>query len=369
MAGDKVVSGHFFHGRVKLLFSMLKKINVGGQAVIEGVMMRSPSSLAIVLRRIDGSLLVKEGAWVSVWNRWKFLRKPFFRGIVVLAESLVNGVSALSFSADIASQDDAESRKREGDEKAKPLTAFALYSTIAISLALAVVLFVVLPHMLTIWIGRLLGYEWTVESLIFHAVDGFIKVLMFLGYVWGISLIPEMRRVFQYHGAEHKAIYAFENGHSLLPEGTKPYGTLHPRCGTAFLMVVILISILLFSLVFPFMPKLPGLPQILRNLIYIVIKIPLLLPIAGVSYEIIKLAGARPKSRLLSLLVWPGIMIQKITTKPPTDDQIEVALISVRKCLWRETEGQKASEGSIESYPDFAAALAAIPDVSSSLQG
>jgi len=329
------------------------KPRLGGQAVIEGVMMRSPRSLAVAIRKQDGQIVVKEDIWRSVWERLRFLRWPFFRGGVVLIESLANGIQALTFSANQAAED---------DEEAEKLSPTALFATVAVAMVLGIVLFVVLPHFLTGFFGKVADIELSVSGILFHLIDGLIKVIFFVAYVWGISLIKEIRRVFEYHGAEHMSIFAYESGLDLTVENARKFETHHPRCGTSFLMVVLIVSILLFSVAFPFMPRFAEMNSVLRNLIYVAIKIPLLFPIAGISYEIIKLAGKKPDSTLLHWAVLPGLWLQKITTRRPSDDQLEIALLALRKTLWRETQGEAGGEGRIESFANFEEALASIGD-------
>jgi uncharacterized protein YqhQ len=346
-------------------------MRVGGQALLEGVMMRSPNSMAVVCRRADGRIVVKEQRWISLWDRWKFLRKPFLRGAIVLIESMWNGMGALSFSAKMYAEDDPkeQEKKAKANAEAKPekpggMTNAMIGLTIAFSLGAAMALFVVAPHLATVYLPKLLfGRELTVDMISFHLVDGVIKIALFIGYIWAISLLPDIRRTFMYHGAEHKAIAAFDEGKELTVENVRPYTTLHPRCGTSFLIVVLLSSILLFSLLFPFMPKLEGVPKILRHLIYIAVKLPLLFPIAGVSYELIRLAAKNRRNPFLRAAIWPGLMTQKITTKPPDDRMLEISILSLKKCLWREKHVQDGAQVSAEeetSYPDFAAALADI---------
>jgi uncharacterized protein YqhQ len=339
----------FHHGDVEM--------KVGGQAVLEGVMMRSPNSFAVTVRKPDQTVVIKEQPWQSIWKRMKFLRWPFFRGTVVLVESLWNGISALTFSANYAAEDPEAEKTADGENKDQALSPLALIGTILVSLGFALGLFVVIPHMLTLWFGALTGRELTVNSLAFHAVDGVIKVLFFLGYVWAISFLKEIRRVFQYHGAEHMTIFAWEDGKELTVENVRPYTTFHERCGTSFIMVVLITSIILFAIVFPFMPELAGLPKILRNLVYIAIKIPLMLPIAGISYEVIKLAGAKRDSKLLHLAVLPGLWLQRITTRRPTDDQIEIAILSMKKCLWREENLGDGEGEALTEYDNFEEAM------------
>ncbi len=346
-------------------------LRVGGQAILEGVMMRSPNSMAIVCRKPDGRLVVKETHWISLWNRLKFLRWPFLRGTIVLIEAMWNGIQALSFSAKVATEAEAEKQAAEKQAKGsadapgkeeKPLSNAAVTGTILFSLAFAIALFVVLPHYATIGVGLLIGHELTVDMFLFHLVDGLIKVLVFVLYVWAISLLPDIRRTFQYHGAEHKSIFAFDDGKELSLDNVRQYSTFHPRCGTSFILVVLITSILLFSLAFPLLPKLESVPKILRNLIFIGIKLPLLFPIAGISYEVIRQAGKHRNSRLLRLAVLPGLLSQRITTKQPNDEMLEVAVLSLRKCLWREKQvedGITAEDTEIE-YPNYSAAIAAI---------
>ncbi len=301
----------------------MERMRVGGQAVIEGVMMRSENAMTVSVRKADGSIKTKEEYITPLSLRFPLLKKPLLRGVVVLFESLVHGISALTFSANEAA---------EGETQAS-LSPWAMTLTIVVSLGLGVALFVVLPHFLTVAIGKGLSAPMGVNTLLFHLTDGLIKVAIFLIYIVAISLMPDIRRVFMYHGAEHKSIFAFEAGEELTVANARKYSTLHPRCGTSFVITVLLISIVIFAAVFPFMPKMPGLPGFARNLIYVLIKIPLLLPIAGISYEFIRLAGEHRNSRILTFLSLPGIWLQKITTREPSDDQIEVALTALSRSL------------------------------------
>ena len=322
---------------------MDKKISVGGQAVIEGVMMRSPKSLAIAVRKPNGEIVIKNDVWVSISDKFKFLKKPFFRGVIVLIESLINGISALTFSANEALDEDEKDGK---DEKIHPL---AMAFTIATALGFGMLLFVVLPHYLTDLMSKYSSDAFTVDSYKFHLVDGLIKIGVFITYVWVISLMKDIKRVFMYHGAEHKSIFAYEAGEELTIENARKHSRLHPRCGTSFILVVLVISIFLFSVVFPMIngleifAPLQGMPKYIRNLVYIFIKIPLMMPIAGVSYEIIKLAGRKQDNKLLCMVSYPGMLMQKLTTKEPTDDQIEVALAALKAALATE-ESVKESD-------------------------
>jgi uncharacterized protein YqhQ len=314
----------------------MEKITIGGQAVIEGVMMRAPNSLAIAVRKSDGEVVVKEDVWRSLSQRFKFLKWPVLRGSVVLIETLINGLQALSFSANQALEEGARCGKRD-----EPLNSFTLSIIMAAAFGIGILLFVVLPHYLTGFLGYLLGRDLNVTNILFHLVDGVIKVFFFIGYIYIISLVKDIQRIFQYHGAEHKCIFAYEAGEELTVNNARKYSTLHPRCGTAFLLIVFVVSILLFSIIFPFLPKFPSLGKGLTNLIYIGIKIPLLFPVAGVAYELIKFSGKKPNHPVLKIAIIPGLWLQKITTRPPMDDQIEIALRALQGALRLES-GQKA---------------------------
>ena len=269
---------------------------------------------------------------VSLSQRLKFLKWPLIRGSVVLIETLINGLQALSFSASQALE--------EGKGKEK-LSSWAIGSVMALAFGVGILFFIVLPHYLTGFLGHLFGRELGVESFLFHLVDGLIKVLFLVSYIYLISLMKDIRRIFQYHGAEHKCIYAYEAGEELTVDNARKYSTLHPRCGTAFLLIVVIVSIVLFSALFPFLPKFPSLGKGLTNLIYIGIKLPLLFPVAGLAYEVIKLSGKKADHPVLRMVIAPGLWLQRLTTRPPTDDQIEVALRALQGVL-RLENGQKA---------------------------
>jgi uncharacterized protein YqhQ len=301
-----------------------KQIKVGGQAVIEGIMMRAPRTFTVVVRRPDGELSIREDRWYSPMEKWPILKKPLLRGCIVLYEALFNGIQALTYSA----------QEALGEEEEK-LGAWALGGTIALALGGAVLLFVIIPHLATLGIGALLGTDLSVRSVWFHVIDGVIKVSIFVAYIILISLLKEIRRVFQYHGAEHKSIHAYEHGDELTVENARKYPTLHARCGTAFILLVLVFSIFLFTGVFPLIPQdLLG-NKILTNMLFILVKIVLLLPIAGFSYEIIRM-GEKFNNPLLNLLLRPGLWLQKLTTREPSDDQIEVALVALKKTLEKE---------------------------------
>jgi uncharacterized protein YqhQ len=286
------------------------KVNIGGQAVIEGVLMRAPRSMAIAVRRPDGEIVVKRDTVVPLSEKIPLVKLPLVRGAVALFTSLVIGMKALSFSANEAIS---------GGEKKEEMSPFAMGGTIAVALILGILLFFMLPLFLTKLLVPYIGGS----NIVFNLVDGFIRVLVFLLYVYSISRMSDIQRVFQYHGAEHKSIFAFDAGISLTVENVKRFSRLHPRCGTSFLLIVMLVSIVVFSLI----PKLW--PFYLKAGSRIVL-LPL---IAGVSYEILKLSAKYEKSRLVSMLISPGLALQRLTTREPDEGQIEVAIRSLEEAL------------------------------------
>ncbi len=298
---------------------------VGGQAVIEGVMMRAKNVLAIAVRKPDGEIKVEVRPWFSLVKH-PFLKKPFVRGFPVLLETLVNGIKALNFSAQ-------ESVPEEEQEETGGLTTWHLVLTMIVALAFALGLFVVLPHFFSV------AMEWfalagDVDSISFHIWDGIFKLGMFVGYILAISLIPDIRRVFQYHGAEHKTIWAYEQGSELTPEGARSYSRLHPRCGTAFLLFVLAISIVLFTFLVPLMIR-PWAPEnfLLKHLYVIGLKFLLMVPVSCLAYELIKFAGKFHENVLCQIMCWPGLSMQILTTKEPDDDQLEVAIAALKHAL------------------------------------
>ncbi len=305
---------------------VLAGVQVGGQAVIEGVMMRSPRAMAIAVRRGDGSIVVEERPWRSLFQRVPLLKRPFLRGAVVMIEAMVNGIQALNFSAAQAL-----------DEEEEPVSGWAVGATLAAAFAFAVALFVVVPHLASGFLLDRFGGGGGVNSFWFHVIDAAIKVALFLAYILAIGTMNEIRRLFQYHGAEHKSIHAYEQGEPLEPAKAARFSRIHPRCGTSFIMAVILVSIALFAVVLPLLP-LDG-PKWFSVPAAILAKIVLMFPIAGISYEFIRFAG-RKGGKLASLIGFPGILMQRLTTKEPAEDQIEVAIEALKKAL----EVEKAQE-------------------------
>jgi len=294
--------------------------NVGGQAVIEGVMMRGKKSLAVAVRKPNNDIIVKKEQLNPVGERFPILKRPVLRGIVVLLESLIWGIKALTFSANEALETDEE---QEETQQKQELSKLALVLTMIFSLGMGIGLFVVLPALISGWI--------TEKGLLFNIIDGALRLAFFLGYVLAISRIKEITRVFQYHGAEHKSIHAYEAGEELTSENVQKYSPLHARCGTAFLLIVMVISILFFALL--------GKPDILVRIGSRILLIPL---IAGISYEITKFASKKQNSRFMRIITKPGLLLQRLTTREPSIDQIQVAIRSLEEVLAMEVaKGQE----------------------------
>jgi uncharacterized protein YqhQ len=201
-----------------------------------------------------------------------------------------------------------------------------------VAVAFGLGLFVAVPPLLSLWLGRLRALAFDEMSLWFHLTDGVIKVTLFVAYLWLISRMKDIQRVFEYHGAEHKTIYCFEAGQELTVANARAYSRLHPRCGTAFLLVVLVVSMLIFALVFPLLPKFSP-SAVLNQAAQIGLKVLLMLPIAGISYEVIRLAGKKGGTGIWGLLLWPGLQMQRLTTREPDDDQIEIALAALKAAV------------------------------------
>jgi uncharacterized protein YqhQ len=285
----------------------------GGQAVIEGVMMRSPSSWAVAVRTPEGDITEVIRAIESPMKRRRVWRLPVLRGIIALGESLAIGFKALAISANVMTQE----RDENGEIKTQIGRGQLIFS-FAIAIGFALMLFKVGPAVLTSWLP--------IDSTgLFVVVEGVIRVTVFILYIALVSLLPDLRRVFQYHGAEHKTINALEAGAELTPANVQKYSLIHPRCGTAFLLWVMVIAIFVFAFV--------GRPA----LHWLILSRILLLPvIAGLAYEVIRFAGKHQDNRVLMTLLAPGLWLQRLTTREPSLDQLEVSIQALQRVLERE---------------------------------
>ena len=301
---------------------------VGGQAVMEGIMMRHGEGYALATRHPAGEIMVERFPWFSL-TRHPLLKKPFLRGFPVLLETLVNGIKALNRSAVV-----------QGDGEETPITGTQLMLTMFLALFMAVLLFVVAPHGLSL-LMQALGVSGGVEGLTFHLWDGFYKCCIFMGYIWLVSFVRNIRRVFQYHGAEHETIHAFENGGIVHVAAAAGMSRLHPRCGTTFLLFVICISIILHAVLVRALLHVYT-PQnvVAKHALTLAFKLLLVIPISALAYELIRYAARLSEGPLASVLRTPGLVLQRLTTAEPDRAQIEVALAALREALGEETAGR-----------------------------
>ena len=279
----------------------MEKPIVGGQAVIEGVMMRGFGKVATAVREPDGNINVQVKPVNSISDKYPILKLPFLRGSVTLFESLILGIKSLSFSAQAAGEEDEQLSDKE------------LAGTIFFALLLACVLFIAIPTFAAKFLHTL-----TEDPFTLNLAEGFLRLIIFFAYIAGISQMKDVQRVFQYHGAEHKTIFCYENNLPLTVENVKKFPRLHPRCGTAFLLIVMVVSIFVFAFL--------GWPDLWLRILSRIILLPV---VAGIAYEIIRFAG-RSKNSLVRLAIMPGLWLQYLTTREPDSSMIEVAISSLK---------------------------------------
>ena len=307
--------------------SNAKRPYIGGQAVIEGVMMRAPGCMSIAVRRPNGSIAVKEGPLSSRFDK-KMWKMPGFRGVAALVDSMKIGFGALQFSAD--QQMTVEEREQAGAEGKL---------AIAFSVIFALGLFVALPQALAAGSGKLFGIDFGLSDANYQIAIGAFKLLIFLCYLLLISRLKDVRRVFQYHGAEHKTINAYEADLDLTVENVRNQTTMHPRCGTTFLVVVVVVSIIAGAITAPIL--MPNAEGIIGQVALLVLRIALLPFIAAVSFELQRLSARFCTTGPLRLFLLPGFFFQKISTREPEDDQIEIAIAAFEAAAWREKDGKE----------------------------
>jgi len=374
----KSAAGTVKASRIKKSSNATKNVDavlsrVGGQAVINGVMMRGPNHYAVAVRRLSGRIATKVFPFQPYAQRNAFWKIPFFRGIAAFIESMVIGTKSLFYSADIATQDlekeEALKAKKErahhtdtGKKKkaASGLSDEAVFASILFSLVLMIGVFIVLPNL---FVENVIHISQANKPFLFNLVYGAARIAVLTLYMWGIAFLEkEIKTVYQYHGAEHKTIYTFENGKALTVANAKPYTTLHPRCGTAFLFLIMFISVLFFSLVDYFWSQaIPGFREwkfayathslnlfalagntialhwntgvFLQKLINISSHILLLAPVSALSYELIRVGAQYPKNIILRALIYPGLLLQRITTQEPDDQQLMVGIASLKALI------------------------------------
>lgn len=308
--------------------------SIGGQAVMEGVMMRGPKEIAVAVRTPEGEIVVDRKPIASLLQKSKFLKLPIIRGVVSFIESLIIGTRALMYSAsffDIEEEEDkakkaamTEEEKKKAEAKEEKMKDAAIYGSVVVALVFGIGLFMLLPTVLVGFVKQHIA-----SGVLATLLEGVIRIAIFLTYIALVSQMKDIRRVFEYHGAEHKTIFCYESGEELTVENARRFTRLHPRCGTSFLLIVMVVSIILFSFISwdNYWTRL-GLRL-------------LLLPVvAGISYEMIKFAG-RSKNKVVQLIIKPGLWLQKLTTREPDDSQLEVAIASLKAVLTGNREDDK----------------------------
>ncbi len=321
------------------------EFHYGGQAVIEGVMMRGPNDFAVAVRRANGEIVSTVENVESMFSKLAWLKKPFLRGTLVLIDAMALGIKALKYATDIAMKDiTAEEQGKKGvteTETPKAVNDITVGAIMVLGLLGGVALFFFVPILLTKLLNQHIDVAWQLT-----AIEGVIKVALFVAYVAAISALKDVRRVFQYHGAEHKTINAYEAGVDLTVENVRRYTKAHVRCGTSFILVVLITGIIVFMLVADHLPygsltQHQGSMKILSSFIRWGYKLALLPFVAGISYEIIRMAGNCKESFLTKLTLMPGLLMQKITTREPDDEMIEVAITSLKGVLAKEEQTQQ----------------------------
>ncbi len=308
--------------------------SIGGQAVMEGVMMRGPKESAVAVRKPDGEIIIDKKPIASILQKYKFLKLPIIRGVISFVESLILGTKALMFSAeffDIEEEDDkikkeamTEEERQKAEAKENKMKDMAIYSSVFIALILGIGLFMLLPGIIVDFVRKIFP-----NNLLAALTEGLVRIAIFLIYIVSVSQMKDIRRVFEYHGAEHKTIFCYESGEEVTVENARKFSRLHPRCGTSFLLIVMVVSIILFSFI--------TVDHVLARLGLRLLLLPV---VAGLSFEVIKLAG-RSKNKCIRLVSLPGMWLQKITTREPDDSQLEVAIAAFKAVLTDNPEDDK----------------------------
>lgn len=307
---------------------------VGGQAVMEGVMMRAPHSYCVAVRRPDGGIVTEEQPLPKVSDKYPIFKLPVFRGVGTLGQAMALGVKALRFSADVAMAAEAEKEgaapQPAGEKKPTEIPGWVMTLNMLFSFAFFIALYKFVPLLLTTELQKLYPDSGLGNRIVFNLVDGLIRLVIFLAFLWGISRFRDIHRVFEYHGAEHRVVFNFESGKPVTVENAQGFVTFHPRCGTSFLLVVMMVSIAVYALI--------PVDTFWAKMLVRVAALPL---IAGLSYELIRFA-AKHQGGLLALMTAPGLWLQRITTQPPSEDQTAVAIRALDGAM--EIEKQQGGE-------------------------
>ena len=307
----------------------LHKTSIGGQAVMEGVMMRGPKEIATCVRKANGEIITDKKEVSSVLTKYKFLKLPILRGVIAFFESMITGVKCLMFSAEQIELDDGEESmsrfEKWLDEKfGDKVKDIVIYFSVFLSLIFSIGLFILLPTVLVGWLK-----SFTENQVVLSASEGIVRILIFVTYIALVSQMKDIQRVFEYHGAEHKTIATYESGEELTVENARKHSRLHPRCGTNFLLIVMIVSVIFFSLL--------RWENVFLRILYRLLLLPV---VAGLSYEVIKFAG-RSDSKFVRILTKPGLYLQYLTTREPDDEQLEVAIEAIKNVITGNKEDDK----------------------------
>jgi uncharacterized protein YqhQ len=322
-----------------------KPMQIGGQAVLEGVMMRAPGSVATAVRRADGSIVVKQQKFVSLVEKHKLLGLPVVRGAIGLLDMMYLGIQTLNWSGEIAMLDDSDSKAKSngngtsGSQTPKKKTSMALALSLGLALVVGIGVFFVLPLVLTTEVFHL-----DQTAFAFNLIAGGIRIGILLVYLAAISFLKDIHRLFQYHGGEHKAVFAFELKDDLEPASVQRRSRFHPRCGTSFLLIVMFVAIISFAFLDVVVRHFTG---TLTLPLRLVTHLPLIPVVGGLSYEIIKFSARHSASWWGRILITPGLWLQRITTKEPDDTQVEVALVALRCALGLEDPANYALQSPV----------------------
>ena len=320
-----------------------KKPDIGGQAVLDGVMMKAPEAIAVAVRRDNGDILVKRDPYISPFKKGSLWTKPFIRGSVNMFMMMKLGMKVLEDAAQMTGALESEKPSRFetwlSDKLGKGADKIMMGFAVVFALVLSILLFVLLPNLPA---KALREAGWSLMAV--NLVSGLIRILILMAYLFLVGLMPDMRRTFQYHGAEHKAVYNHESGKPLSPKTAQTFTTLHPRCGTSFLLLTFILSILFYSVVDQLIFSLSGFDMGSNYLARVLSRVLLLPIVAGLGYEALK-ALAHANSPLTRALRWPGMQLQRLTTKPPTEEMLEVAIAALNAALTGLPEGEVTKEG------------------------
>ncbi len=317
------------------------RVDIGGQAVMEGVMMKSPEAIAIAVRKEDGSIVVKREEYTPSSKKHKWMGLPIIRGVINMGTMFSMGMRTLQTSTEMLGMETEEPTKFElwlSNKFGKSIDKVIMAVAVVLAIVLSVGLFIILPEVVASLVRKVIH-----NRVVVNLISGVVRILILIAYMIFCGFVPDVRRTFQYHGAEHKTVYCFENNLPLTPKNAQTFTTLHPRCGTSFILIVFVLSILLYTVA-----GYNGTNYLLR----VLSRLALLPIVAGVSYELLK-GLAHADNKLVRILRWPGLMMQKLTTKQPDDQMVEVAIVAMEAALYGLPQGELTPEGftRITSFP------------------